>query len=168
MKRNSTTLVIAICLVFAVLIAWMLTRGTEWLARSPTVANNQASPSGAPTAFPAPPTANFKKQATCRTTPGGGQPAAPHAECAFIAAHIPVLPSQTSDAVRTDHPAVSLGLEPGMDVPASVRDLKPLPAVVTQTYPQLEGSRYFLAGEDIVVVGRDKRVAFVIDVKVRP
>jgi hypothetical protein len=39
---------------------------------------------------------------------------------------------------------------------------------VTQRLPALQGDQYFLSGQDIVVVGKGAKIAFVIDVRVRP
>jgi hypothetical protein len=64
--------------------------------------------------------------------------------------------------------ASSPEFKPGSDVPPDVRQLKALPESVVQRLPALRGYQYFLSGQDIVVVGPAAKVAFVVDVKVRP
>ena len=91
-----------------------------------------------------------------------------HEDCAFIASQIPVLPSNTEREAHSGATVPSPRFEPGADIPSDVRDLKPLPAGVTQRLPQLRGYQYFLAGQDIVVVGNGAKIAFVIDVRIRP
>lgn len=108
------------------------------------------------------------KEATCRTTPGEKQAGMSHKDCVFIASKIPVLASNTSEEPRTNVTVPAPALSPGSDVPADVKELKPLPSSVTEQLPALRTLRYFLAGQDIVVVGNDGKVAFIVDVKVRP
>ena len=121
-----------------------------------------------PVTKPKAPSQQTAGEATCRTTPGGGQAGGSHEVCAFIAAHVPVLRQDTSDLNRTTAPGSSRSLKPGDDIASDVRELKPLPEAVTQKYPDFGGSQYFLVGQDIVAVGAHAKVALVIDVKVRP
>ena len=104
------------------------------------------------------------KEARCQTAPGQKQAGMSDEDCVFIASQVPVLMSNIDQQVRTDKTVPSPALSPGSDVPPDVK-LKPLPAPVTERLTALQGFRYFLAGQDIVVVGRDEKVA---DVKVRP
>jgi len=108
------------------------------------------------------------KEATCRTTVGEKQAGLSHEDCVFIASQIPVLASNIDPEARTAKTAPSPTLSPGSDVPADVRELKPLPSSVTERLPALRGHSYFLSGQDIVVVGNGAKIAFVVNVRVRP
>jgi hypothetical protein len=108
------------------------------------------------------------KEGTCRTTVGEKQAGMSHEDCAFIASQIPVLASNTDSEARTSKTAPSSTLSPGSDVPADVKELKPLPSSVTERLPALQGLNYFLSGQNIVVVGTGAKIAFVVDVRVRP
>ena len=108
------------------------------------------------------------KEATCRTTVGEKQASLSHEDCVFIASQISVLASNTDPEARTAKTTPSPALSPGSDVPADVRDLKPLPDTVTERLPALRGYSYFLSGQNIVVVGNGAKIAFVVDVRVRP
>jgi hypothetical protein len=129
--------------------------------------NERGAASPPPTQSPASPAGEPRREATCRTIPSAGQ-ASMHEDCAFIASQIPVLPSNTEREAHSGATVPSPRFEPGADIPSDVRDLKPLPAGVTQRLPQLRGYQYFLAGQDIVVVGNGAKIAFVIDVRIRP
>ena len=75
-------------------------------------------------------------------------------DCAFIASQIPVLPSNTEGQAHSSVKVLTPTFEPGSDIPADVREHKPLPDTVTHRLPALRGYQYFLAGQDIVVVGK--------------
>jgi hypothetical protein len=150
---------------------------TLWLAEdasrrslTPVPRNNEQGVSDPPAAAPTsdtPVTENVAKEGTCRTTPGGEQAGMSHEDCAYIASQIAILPSSTSKDLHSQR-APSLALRPGADLPSDVRELKPLPETVTARLPALKGYQYFLAGQDIVVVGHEAKVAFVVNVSVRP
>jgi hypothetical protein len=108
------------------------------------------------------------KEATCRTTPGEKQAGMSHKDCVFLASQISVLASNTNQQARTVKTVPSPSLSPGSDVPTDVTELKPLPNSVTDRLPSLLGFSYFLSGQDIVVVGSGAKVAFVVNVSVRP
>ena len=108
------------------------------------------------------------KEATCRTTPGEKQAGMSHEDCVFIASQIPVLASNTNQQARTGKTVPSPSLSPGSDVPADVTELKPLPNSVTDRLPALRSFSYFLSGQNIVVVGSGAKIAFIVNVRVRP
>jgi hypothetical protein len=108
------------------------------------------------------------KEATCRTTVGEKQAAMSHEDCVFIASQIPVLASNTDHEARTGKTTPSPALSPGSDVPEDVKELKALPTSVTDRLPALRGHQYFLSGQNIVVVGNGAKIAFVVNVRVRP
>jgi len=130
--------------------------------------NERGDTTLAPPKSPRAPAGEPRREATCRTTLSAGQASMSHEDCAFIASQIPVLSSKTERQVHSGATLPSPTFQPGADIPSDVRDLKPLPATVTQRLPALRGYQYFLAGQDIVVVGRGAKIAFVIDVRVRP
>jgi hypothetical protein len=117
-----------------------------------------------------PPSDNtYRKEAVCQTTPAEGQAGMSNADCAFIASQIPVLPSKTNPQTRSDTDVVpSARYKPGADIPSSIQQLKPLPNAVTQRFPALKEDQYFLSGQDIVIVTKGAKVAFVIRVNVLP
>ncbi|MDX2204153.1 MAG: hypothetical protein NW223_15485 [Hyphomicrobiaceae bacterium] len=162
-KRHVYAISIATILIAAG-ATWYLTRISG--EPPPRGSINEAGPP-APT-IPGSPDGAPKKEATCRTTPQQQQAGMQHAACAWIASQIPVLAQDTSDLNRTSSPATISGLKPGMDMPSDVRELLPLPQAVTDRYPSLRGQLYFLAGQNIVVVGDQAKIEFVIDVNVRP
>jgi hypothetical protein len=112
--------------------------------------------------------ADPNKEVTCHTIPSAGQAQMSDTDCAFIASQINVLPSHSDPQLHKPEYTPSPVLKPGMDVPSTVKELKPLPQSVTQRLPALQGGQYFLSGQDIVVVGKGAKIAFVIDVRVRP
>lgn len=162
-----------VCLAGALLLAFYLTLQVSQRDR-PQSRSTELPGSGTPTSQPSDTqrigaqNGEPRKEATCRTTPGEGQPSMSHEDCAFIASQIEVLASTTEPENRSDPAASSPEFRPGADVPADVRQLKPLPESVVQRLPALHGYQYFLSGQDIVVVGPAAKVAFVVDVKVRP
>jgi hypothetical protein len=151
------------------LSGYLLFDATSRRNERPTAANERGTqPPTAPSDPKHKVTGVPQKEATCRTTPAGGQPAMSHEDCAFIAATIPVLPSQTSPGLHADAKAPTPLPQPGSEIPSDVQELKPLPDAVTQKLTALRGYQYYLSGEDIVVVGNGAKVAFVVDVRVRP
>lgn len=88
--------------------------------------------------------------------------------CTYIASQVPVLPRNTENAARVDAFNSSTELRPGSAVPNSVKELQPLPASVTESLPQLRGFRYFLSGQNIVLVDPQSKIALTIDVRLRP
>jgi hypothetical protein len=157
----------AVCLVGALFLAFLLTvevyqRSTELPgSRTPTSQPEGTKRVGAENGEP-------RKEATCRTTPGEGQPSMSHEDCAFIASQIQVLATTTEPENHSGLATPSADFRPGSDMPPDVRQLKPLPESVVQRLPALRGYQYFLSGQDIVVVGPAAKIAFVVDVKVRP
>jgi len=130
--------------------------------------NERGDTTPPPTNSPTAPAGEPRREATCWTTPSAGQAFMSHEDCAFIASQIPVLPSNTEREAHSGATLPSPTFQPGANIPSGVRDLTPLPATVTQRLPALRGYQYFLAGQDIVVVGRGAKIAFVIDVRIRP
>ena len=91
-----------------------------------------------------------------------------HEDCAFIASQIPVLSSDTNPELHSNRKAPNATPIPGSDISPDVRELKPLPSVVTERLPALRDYQYYLSGQDIVVVGHGAKIAFVVDVRIRP
>ena len=174
MRRSRTIAVIAVIgIAAAVLFTWYLTTDV-YRREQPLVRNTDLpgtrTPVSEPTNVPRVGAENGepRKEASCRTTPSEGQASMSHEDCAFIASQIPVLTSNTGAKNRSTAAAPSQQFRPGADMPSDVRELKPLPETVTQRLPALRGYQYFLSGQDIVVVGPAAKIAFVVDVRVRP
>lgn len=166
--KRSQLLVTAGFLFVVAVVAYMAF-DARWRSATPPVANNQLERSEDRASPPGISTNEIRKEATCRTVPSAGQASMGHETCAYIASQIPVLASKTEDKVHSDANVPSVTLTPGSNIPPDVQELKPLPATVTERLPDLAGHKYFLAGQDIVVVGKDEqKVAFVINVRVRP
>ncbi|RTL65610.1 MAG: hypothetical protein EKK41_19935 [Hyphomicrobiales bacterium] len=166
--RTTVAIIIVAGIVATAAMTVWLTVGTTRRQEGPQAANNEATRATLPTTAPKSPEAKPKAEATCRTTPTREQAGGAHEACAFIASQIPVLAQDTSADNHTAIPGSSFRMKPGDDMPADVRELKPLPQPVTDKYPSLKGMQYFLDGQNIVVVGEQAKIEFVIDVHVRP
>lgn len=170
MQRKSivTAIIVGGLRATAAVTAWLTIGTTRRQQQAPQAANNEATPATLPTTAPKPTEAKPKAEATCRTTPTREQAGGAHEACTFIAAQIPVLAQDTSAESHTQVAGSSFRMKPGDDAPSEVREMKPLPQPVTDTYPALKGMQYFLDGQNIVVVGNQAKIEFVIDVRVRP
>src|SRR4051794_35019048 len=158
---DRTRAIVLVALIGALGMAWYLAYDASRRGREKPVANNELP--GAkrlPTDAGSAPAGEPRREATCRTTPSGGQVSMSHEDCAFIASQIPVLASNTEPEIHSTTSVPSPRFQPGADIPSDVRDLKPLPDSVTTRLPALRGDQYFLAGQDIVVVGEGAKIAF--------
>ena len=90
-------------------------------------------------------------------------------QCLMLGRETSVLPRHTvRDRRQSTFGAMTTATRIGQVVPRSV-ELSPLPARVTEAFPDLSRYRYFVSGDDIAIVDPgDDIVVAIIDVHVRP